>query len=506
MSTKTQAEASAHVESSPEVEPEVQPEAATASEASEGSNIARWVTLGVIILALAGAAALRGTWWPFVAKMIGEGSNAAGATAGKDGEDHDHEGHDHEGHNHDHEGHDELNSIELSAQAKRTIGLTTGRITLGKFVRRITIPAMVVGRPGRSELDVTAPLGGRVTRVYVVEGEAVKTGQPLFDLRLTHEELVRAQSEFLRTAEELDVVAREIQRLNSVQVPGAIAGKTVRMREYEQQKLVAMFNAQRQSLLLHGLTQEQVDAIIKDRKLIQGVTVKTPPHPRNGTASHDEDHPFTVRDLDVKPGQYIDAGGTMTQLRDYAQLYIEGRAFEHDVDELLRAAKAGWEITAIRETNESGTKPEEIKGLKIVYVDNEVEPESRALFFYVRLPNEIVQQSQSSDGHHFSTWKFRPGQRMQVRVPVETWEDVIVLPVDAVARDGLEYYVFRQNGDHFDRVPVALHYRDMVSAVIGNDGSLFAGDVVATNNAHQLQMALKNKSGGGVDPHAGHNH
>jgi hypothetical protein len=35
---------------------------------------------------------------------------------------------------------------------------------------------------------------------------------------------------------------------------------------------------------------------------------------------------------------------------------------------------------------------------------------------------------------------------------------------------------------------------------------LFPGDVVAQRGAHQMQMALKNKSGGGVDPHAGHNH
>jgi len=29
---------------------------------------------------------------------------------------------------------------------------------------------------------------------------------------------------------------------------------------------------------------------------------------------------------------------------------------------------------------------------------------------------------------------------------------------------------------------------------------------VARTGAHQMLMALKNKSGGGVDPHAGHNH
>ena len=42
--------------------------------------------------------------------------------------------------------------------------------------------------------------------------------------------------------------------------------------------------------------------------------------------------------------------------------------------------------------------------------------------------------------------------------------------------------------------------------MIANDGSLFPGDKIALTGAHQMQIALKNKSGGGVDPHAGHSH
>jgi hypothetical protein len=81
-----------------------------------------------------------------------------------------------------------------------------------------------------------------------------------------------------------------------------------------------------------------------------------------------------------------------------------------------------------------------------------------------------------------------------------------VLPAEAVAREGAESYVFQENGDQFERVPVHVRYRDQQTAVIANDGSLYPGDIIALRSAHQLQMALKNKSGGGVDPHAGHNH
>ena len=47
---------------------------------------------------------------------------------------------------------------------------------------------------------------------------------------------------------------------------------------------------------------------------------------------------------------------------------------------------------------------------------------------------------------------------------------------------------------------------DEKSAVIANDGALKVGTQVARSAAHYLQMAIKNKAGGAVDPHAGHNH
>ena len=110
------------------------------------------------------------------------------------------------------------------------------------------------------------------------------------------------------------------------------------------------------------------------------------------------------------------------------------------------------------------------------------------------------------DGPRALSWRYKPGQRVQLRVPVEDWPERIVLPAEAVARDGVENYVFRSNGDHFDREAVHVEHRDPRWVVVANDGTLFPGDRIALSGAEQLQLALKNKAGGGVDPHAGHSH
>ena len=430
-----------------------------------------------------------------------------------------HAGHDHAAH----AGHDTATSLELSKQAIRNIGLsdeTIRPIKLETFRRSITVPAVVVELPGRSRVQVATPMTGVVTHVHAVQGEAVEPGSLLFQIRLTHEDLVSAQTDFLRTLGELDVEQREIARLQQVTRSGAIAGKVLLERQYALDKLNAGLSAMRESLRLHGLSDNQVEQIEGERRLLRELQIFAPSVDSHGEeelrltqhvvqASFVKDDqtkhtgPLILQDLSVHKGQSINAGETLCVLADYDELFIEGLAFEQDIKQLRKASQNGWAVDAILE--EPGSESRVIEGLEMAYLANQVDAQSRTLNFYVRLPNEVAKDHRAN-GNRYVEWRYVPGQRMQLRVPVEEMPNQIVVPVEAVASEGAETFVFQQNGSHFDRVPVHVKYRDQYSAVIDNDGSLFPGDVIAMRGAHQMQMALKNKSGGGVDPHAGHNH
>jgi hypothetical protein len=416
--------------------------------------------------------------------------------------DHDEDEHDH-GHGkvYDHK-HDEASAIKLSKQARENIGLRLARVELRPFERTITVPGMVVERPGWSVLEVTSPMTGVVTRIYPIQGEAVQPGQPLFEVRLTHEDLLQVQTEFLRTVEELDVVRREVARLEKVSADGVIAGKTILERKYEQQKQEAALRAQRQALLLHGLSEEQVDKIVASRTLLQSLTIRAPVREAAGAS---ETHPLQVQQLKVCQGKYVTAGNTLCTLVDYGELYIEGLAFEQDIRAINRAATAAAKVSAVL-GSKSAADEEVVQGLQILYLSDKVDSESRAFHFYVEIPNRVLRENKTPGGRRFVYWQFKPGQRTQVRIPVEQWTQRVVLPVEAVAQDGAEAYVFEANDDHFDRRPVHVEYRDQDWVVIANDGDLRVGTTVAASAAHQMQLALKNKAGGGVDPHAGHNH
>jgi len=495
-------------------------------------------------------------------------------------EDKSHDGHDHSG--------GSENSLEMSDAARRNLGLTEEflqPVELQSFSKSIAVPAIVVDLPGRTRLPVSAAMTGIVTHVHAVTGEAIQPGDLILEMRLTHEDLVTAQKDFLETLGNRDIELKEIARLQQLAESGVLSNKTLLDRQYGRDKLDSLLRSQREGLRLHGLSESQIARIESDRRLLTEMRIIAPypdqhsdeeiqlsrrsepligrsdvignnqaleigyePHvpqrvvpisfhdPRRESVNSrsaengiyqdkspeiiaydisaeespsyqkpltNEMHLLVLNDMNVQKGQIVNAGELLCTLADYGVLLIEGQAFETEAAMISKAKLSNWTVAAIFG---SGSEATRIDNLELGWINNEIDPATRALKFYAMLPNILLQDSMNSTGQRFISWKYRTGQRLQLQVPVESWSDQIVLPINAVVREGVDSFIFQQNGDHFDRVAVHEKYRDQTSVVIENDGAIYPGDVVALRGAHQMQMALKNKSGGGIDPHAGHSH
>ncbi len=407
-------------------------------------------------------------------------------------------------HNHVHAAEDQTasaDSVRLTPQAWKNLGLRTGDVTTSDYARFVSVPAVVAERPGRSQVQIPAPLTGIVTTVYPMEREAVLPDQPLFELRLTHEDVVSAQSEFLSALQKLDVIDRELERLQGIG-EGVIPGKRIIDLQYRRDEALTSIQAFRQSLLLHGLTDQQIDAIEQTRTLLRDLTVVAPPFAETDDHSHAE-HVYHVQEIAVSRGQSVRAGDLLGVLADHCLLYVEGQAFEDDARALIQAAKNGAKIQVVPVSGKG--RDAEVLALPIQSVADRVDLDSRALKFYLLLPNEMTIEP-GDEGRRFVAWKYRPGQRMEARIPTgESFRNKVVLPAEAVAFDGPNAFVFEQNGDHFDRVDVHVLYRDSDVVVLEPDGRL-VGSVIALNGAYELNQALRNQSGGAIDPHQGHSH
>jgi multidrug efflux pump subunit AcrA (membrane-fusion protein) len=478
--------------------------------------------LAVLLLIVLGATSPR--WWPGFSNWVD--ARLASYHPASEGE----EGHAEHAEHADHA--DAGNMLTLSPSAQSNLGLTPEYlkpIELEPYHRALTVPAVITARPGRTQLHVSTPMTGIITHVHAVTGETIHPGELLFEIRLTHEDLVDKQTRYLETLEELDV---ELAQLEWLEGATSVELSLEREHQFTRDQLEARELALREALKLHGLSDRQVDWIAQERRLLDKLQVVAPSTDTHSpdeelrlsgevpsqvsfvdeeTGEHNhspadapDETPLLIESLNVHKGESVLAGDELCVLADYRELYIEGQAFEHDTAAVLAAAEQGWGFTAVIDGPLGTSKLED---LQLAYVSNLVDPATRVLPFYVRIENEIVVDQTNAENQRFITWRYRPGQRLRMQVPVAEMQDQIVLPAEAVAQDGAEFYVFRRNGrERFDRIAVQLLYRDNQVVVIAQNGAISPGDVVARRGAHEMQMALKNKSGGAIDPHAGHSH
>lgn len=470
-----------------------------------------WIKVFAVLLLLIGIGAggylTQSQWLP---RLMGIAGTPAKAPAAE--------------HAHDEDAH----SVILSEQARKNLGLETGPIVIGEFWRTLRIPGNIVEQPGHSHRKVPAPLTGTVRELYVHPNQLVRPGDPLAILELTGDTLATAQADLLGSKRELELNLQELTRVTQLVQTGTVPEKNKLQLEYERKRLESQLEARTQALQVLGLSAEQVQGIVKSGKLLREFEVRVPgfsseekmhvhdargheskqipPHIAEPPAIDMTDWAYTVESIEVYPGKRVLIGEELCSLAFHVTLFIEGNAFEKESEEIGRALTERWPITA---TFESGTSTLlEREQLKILTLDNVVSTDSRTFHFYVPLANEVLYDNPGPQGEVYRSWRFRPGQIATLKVPVEKLTNAIVLPVAAVVREGPDAYVFRANGKQFERQSVQVRYVDSTSAVLANDGSLFPGEVVALNNAYQLNLALKKASGagGGGHDHAGHNH
>ncbi|MGN6545545.1 MAG: efflux RND transporter periplasmic adaptor subunit [Aureliella sp.] len=395
--------------------------------------------------------------------------------------------------------------LKLTPQARNNLGLVSKPAKPQRYWRTIQIPGVITDRPGVSDRGVTSPAVGVVTEIHAYPGDTVQPGTPLFTLRPFSEYLQNTQTELFRAHRESELIAEQRARLQNAARNGAISEARLIELDNQARRQAALIQSYRQDLLTRGLGPEQIDAVAEGRfvSTIQiAAPALSPSGPQRETTltstapSSEHGGQYEVQELSVELGQQVQAGQLLATLANHRELYIEGHAFKKEATLLAQAAQNATEVN-VEFTEDNREKwPAPVGPLTIRHLANTIDPTSRTFSFYVLLKNQS--QAYAKDGETFVVWRFRPGQRVRVHVPVEELHDVIVLPSGAVVREGPEAYVFQQNGDLFNRLPVHLLYEDRLNVVIANDGSVTPGLYLAQNSAASLNRVLKAQAASGV--------
>ncbi len=420
-----------------------------------------------------------------------------------------------------HESHDsdvpppteERNTLELSKQARANLGLNSKPAKVQSYWRKIQIPGVIVDRPGVTDRGITSPIQGVVTQVHAFEGDIIRPGEKLFTLRLISDSLQQVQSELFKAIRETEIVKQEQQRVEKLIRSGVIPGK--RMIELNQKvsRQDALIDAHQQDLGSRGLSLEQIDQI-KAGNFLTTIDINAPSVsesesgmlPVGFTKGSDSALTsfFEIQHLHVDLGQQVGVGESLAILANHNSLYIKGHAFKKEASNLARAAENNWTVDVeFTEDSAKDWKPLE-QEFQIRHMANTTDPHSRTFDFFVPLANQS--RVYEKDDRPFVVWRFRPGQRVRIEVPVEEINDVIVVPAAAVFQKGPEAWVFQQNGDLFNRISVQILHQDHSNIVIANDGSISPGFYLAQSSAASLNRILKAQASSGGLPAGTHVH
>lgn len=402
--------------------------------------------------------------------------------------------------------------LELGDKARKNLRLTVKAARPTDYWRTITIPGVVADRPGVSDRGVTSPAVGVVTDVHVYPGDTVRPGQKLVTLRLFSEYLQATQTQLFKASQEVKLVQEQLDRLSSAANSGAVSGSRLIELRNEFQRQQTLIQASKQELLNRGLDPVQI-AAVSSGNFVSTIDVVAPPEraPESvldglvkpavqvvNYSSINSGIAYEVHSLGVELGQTVQAGDLLARLSNHQALYVVGHAFKREAGLIGQAARNGAIVKIDFAEDSAELWPATDQTYSIRHLSNTIDPSTRTFDFFVPLVNQS--RSYEKDGATFLEWRFRPGQRARIDVPVEKISNVFVLPVEGVVRDGPNAYVYRQNGDLFNQITVSVVHEDRRHIVIANDGSIIPGTFLAQNAAASLRRVLKAQSASGEQP------
>jgi cobalt-zinc-cadmium efflux system membrane fusion protein len=408
-----------------------------------------------------------------------------------------------------------LEILELGSQARKNLHLISKAVRPTEYWRTITVPGVIQDRPGVSDRGVTSPAIGAVADIHVYPGDTVRPGERLVTIRLFSEYLQATQTQLFTSSQEIELLQSEIDRLSGIAIAGGISKSRLIELENDVRRQTMLVKSTKQELLNRGLSPEEILKIASG-SFVSSIDVVAPP-PRATPAesqSNDQDAisqaiyvasdssqetlAYEVQELAVELGQTVQAGQLIAALANHRFLYVVGHAFKREASFLERAAQEGRSIE-VEFSDDSSERWEPLnQTFEIRHLSNTIDPESRTFEFFVPLENQS--RSYIKDEETFLVWRFRPGQRTRIHIPIEKLENVFVLPSEAVAHEGPEAFVYRQNGDLFNQISVNVLHEDRRHVVIANDGSLTPGTFIAQNAGESLRRVLKSQSASGVQP------
>ena len=334
--------------------------------------------------------------------------------------------------------------------------------------------------PGRTDYDQTTLTKIRprfdntlIEKVYVEVGQAVKKGDPLYEMKSSG--LTQAKADCQTKYVQWDHDRKYRDSREPLVKAGNVTQKDWTDTVNDEKKSRVDYLTSRQLLVTYDITNEQIDKLLEglgdDRKKALEADDNTQDISRMTVLSK---HDGIIVERDVVSGNFYDQAAVLFQISPMDKLWVWGDVFEADQNKVHMGQK--WTIY-FQYLNE------EFEG-KVESIANGVDPETRTLRIRASIPN--------------------PGKNLKARLlaratlQIKPQDSDTVIPRNAMIVNNGDYYAFVEvatNGDKadmFERRKLEIEQEDH-DVVIVKKG-LNTGDRVVSNGSLILAQMYEDQS------------
>jgi len=357
--------------------------------------------------------------------------------------------------------------ITVAPDIQRAIGLKVLPAKEQTLTTGLQVNGQIEAIPGKTA-EVNAPVSGRVLRLSVQPGQAVKSGQSLTvldssEIRTLAVEAERAQAQgrtqIAQAQAQLRLAQSTYERAKELVNLKISPRKDYEVAEAELRQAETELEAARTQLKLSGM-------LLNNRLAQLG---------QRGVSAHSDGRvvlasPITgiVADQKVTAGEAVEPGKMLFKVVSLGQVWATAQVYEKD----LSRVQVDQPVEVVTQSY-----PGKIFKGRISSLDSTINPETRTLAVRAILnnPGGLLKPAM------FATLRLTTGSRSQ---------PVTVIPRSAVLDIDGKPVVYVQNGDAFEPTQVTLGQSDGPWIEV-KDG-VFPGDRVVSERAFQLRaQALK---------------
>jgi cobalt-zinc-cadmium efflux system membrane fusion protein len=312
---------------------------------------------------------------------------------------------------------DKTNPMEVEAQGKLVQQLKVGEAVWSEVSASQTVAARVeVDRRGTTR--VGSPMMGRITSLFVQEGEHVKRGEVM--ALLNSPGLSDSQLVFLKALSERQLAQKAVDRAQLLLKAGIIGSAELQRREAELTQTVLDVEAAKDHLGILGMASDAIAELEKSRAISSTSRI---------LATSDG----IVLSHNIRPGQVIEPADTVFEIADLSNVWLVADVPEQSGGNLRTGEEVNAEIAAF--------PGQQIHG-SLSFVSATVDPDTRTIRVRMNLPNPSRRYKPAM----LATMTLRDApQRHQL------------IPASAVVRNDNQPCVFIQTGDdRFVLRPVTL--------------------------------------------------